>query len=53
VSPWLITTTSWPDLGFRLSLAVLRAVTQPAAVAAAAGVIALTGSVVLARRSTS
>ena len=34
MSPWLITTTGWPNVGLRLGLAVLRVVTQPAAVAA-------------------
>jgi hypothetical protein len=53
VSPWLIPTTSWPGLGFRVGLAVLRTVTQPWAVAAVAAVMALVGSVVLVRRSAS
>ena len=53
MSPWLITTTGWPNLGLRLGLAVLRVATQPAAVAAAAAVTALAGSVVLVRRSAS
>jgi hypothetical protein len=37
----------------RLGLTVMRAVAQPAVVAAAAAVMALAGSVVLVRRSTS
>ncbi len=52
MSPWLITTTAWPQATTFLVRVMARVVTEPAALALAATVPVLSGAALLARLRT-